>query len=61
MATLLTAQAPGLAGAELTFAAADAAGNYFDNTGRELVVFKNANDTSRTVTVDAPNACDFGT
>lgn len=56
MATELTAQLPTLAsdGLTPTYAAADAAGNYFTNDGKTILHAKNTNAATRIITFVTP-------
>lgn len=59
MALLVVLQ-PDQDGEDLAPVAAGAAGDTFPNNGKVVLYFKNVNVGSRTITVDAPNACSFG-
>ncbi len=59
-ASALTVQAAALAGLNPSYAAANADGNYFPNSGREVLHVKNGHSGSQTVTVDSPAACNQG-
>jgi hypothetical protein len=56
----LTVQKMGLGGLAPTFAAADAAGDNFDNTGQEYLHVKNGSAAAITATVDSVRACNQG-
>jgi hypothetical protein len=60
MATTLTAQNLVLTGLAATLAAADATGNNFLNTGREVFVVRNGGGSQITVTVAAQTQCNQG-
>ncbi len=56
----LTVQAAVLAGLTPAYAAANADGNYFPNSGKEFLHIKNSG-ISTVVTIDSPAACNQGT
>ena len=60
--TAIVKQDAGSVGAELTFAAVDATaapnGMYFDTDGSDIVVIKNADASSHTMTIDIPISVD---
>lgn len=56
----LNVQKTTLSGVAPAFAAADAGGDTFANTGREYLHVKNASAGAVTVTVDAVRSCDQG-
>lgn len=63
MATALTVQVAdpsAAAGVTITLAAADATGNNFPNTGREVFVVNNGSGGSINVTVDSKTPCNQG-
>jgi hypothetical protein len=59
MATL-NVQRPGLTGAAVTTAAADAAGDSFTNDEHTMLVVSNGGAAAITVTIDATKLCNFG-
>lgn len=54
MATALTPVVAVIAGADATPAAVDAAGNYFTNNGREIIIVTNTNVAAVTVAIASP-------
>jgi len=60
MATELNVQPIDLNGESITFSPADSAGNYFYNTGKEMLVVKNNGTSNITVTVDSVQPCNYG-
>jgi hypothetical protein len=59
-ASALTPQSCGLTGLEATYGAANAEGNYFTNSGREIIHIKNGHSSPQTVTIDSPTECNQG-
>ena len=59
-ATEITVQSMTSAGLEVTFEAANAAGNFFENNGRTYLVVKNGDSSDHSVIIDSPGACDQG-
>lgn len=57
---VLAVQAAQLAGLAVAFAAADAAGDSFENDGRTVVRVKNASAAPVNVTVDSKTPCSHG-
>ena len=57
---LKTVQKPGLAGAAVTYTAADAAGDTFPNDGRTVLHVRNGGAAGITVGVDSTSPCDYG-
>lgn len=60
-ASVISAQAVSVSGLTATLAAANAAGNFFTNTGKEVLVVANGSASPITVTIDAQTACNHGT
>jgi len=60
MATELNVQQIDLSGVSPGFQPADAAGNYFVNTGKELLVVQNNDTAAITVTIDSVTPCNYG-
>lgn len=57
----LTTQKPSAAGVAVTYAACNAGGDTFVNTGREFIHVKNASGGALTVTISSgSNKCSFG-
>lgn len=56
----LTIQQAALTGATPAYAAADVAGDTFDNDSRTMLHVKNGGGGSINVTVDSPTVCDQG-
>lgn len=59
MATIAKSAA-GLAGSAIAFAAASAGGDVFVNDGSVRLLVKNADSSSKTVTVDSTGLCSMG-